>query len=107
MGVRWSPFAVGLGLLVAPLAAGYASAAAIIRDVAVATLVCVTALAAVQWPRVRAVQVLAAAWLVLSAQRTLDARASTVELAAGALLLVAALLPRRRRVPALTAPQRA
>jgi len=107
MGARWSPFAVGLGLLVAPLAAGYASAAAIVRDVAVATLVCVAALAALQWPRLRAVHALAALWLVLSARRTTDVRAAPVELAAAALLVVALLLPRRRRVPTLPAAQRA
>ena len=107
MGSRWATFVIGLGLLLAPLAAGYASAAAILRDVSTATLVCVTALASMQWPRVRLLNVLTALWLFHSARRTADARAASVELAAGALLLAAALLPHRRRVTSAPAPQRA
>ena len=104
MGVRWAMFAVGLGLLLAPLFAGYASAGAIVRDVSAGTLACVTALAAVQWPRVRALNVLAALWLVHAARRNADGRAASVELAAGALLLAAALLA-RRRARSLPAPR--
>jgi hypothetical protein len=105
MAARWGTFAIGLGLLLAPLVAGYASAAAILQDVSVGTLVCVAALAALQWPRVRAVNLLAALYLAYSARRTADARAAGVDLAAAALLLGVSLLPRARG--AVAGPERA
>jgi hypothetical protein len=110
MAARWGTFAIGLGLLLAPLALGYGSAAAIVRDVAAGTLVCVAALAALQWPRTRAVNALAALFLLRSARRALDHRTVAVELAAAALLVAVALLPRtrpRRASSLAPPPQRA
>jgi hypothetical protein len=107
MAARWGTFAIGLGLLLAPLVLGYASAAAILRDVSVGTLVCVAALAALQWPRVRAVNVLGALWLLLAARRTSDARPAAVELGAAVLLVAASLLPRARRAETIAGAQRA
>jgi hypothetical protein len=104
MAARWGSFATGLGLLLAPLALGYASAGAILRDVSTGTLVCVAALAALQWPGARILLGLTALWLLHSGRRSGEPRAAAVELVAGALVLALALLPRRRRVPPLARP---
>jgi hypothetical protein len=104
MGVRWGTFVIGLGLLLAPLFLGYASAASILRDVSFGTLVCVTTLAALQWPRVRLVNALAAIWLFSLGRSAGDGRTSAVEITAGALLLALSLMP-RRRTGALTQPR--
>jgi hypothetical protein len=107
MASRWGTFAIGLGLLLAPLAVGYATAGAILRDVSAGTLVCVAAVASLQWPRARVVHVLAALWLADSARRGSETRTAAVELSAAVLLLGLALLPRRRRLPPgeLAAPE--
>jgi hypothetical protein len=68
-------------------------------------LVCVAALAALQWPRVRAVNVLGALWLVHAARRTADPRPVAVDLGAAVLLVAVSLLPRRPST--LAGPQRA
>jgi hypothetical protein len=103
MGARWGTFAIGLGLLLAPATVGYAAAAPILRDIAIGTLVCVTTLTALQWPRVRFVNTLAALWLLSLGRGASDGRTAAVEIAAGALLLAFALVPRRRRAGALVA----
>ena len=102
----WGTFATGLGLLLAPLALGYSSAGAILRDVSAGMLVCVASLAALQWAGARIVLGVAALGLLHSGWRTGDIRTAAAELVAGVLVLALALLPRRRRVPPLATPQR-
>src|SRR5512138_3069015 len=98
MPARWGSFAVGLGLVLAPLALGYGSAGAILQEVAVGLLVCIGALAALEWPRARFLLTGPGLWLVHTGRGSGDPRASLAELAAGALLLALTLVPSRRRV---------
>ncbi len=109
MYARWGSFAVGLGLLLAPLALGYRSVAAILHDVALGSLVCIATLAALERPLVRFALALPAAWLVASARTSSDRGASAAELVAGALLLVLAAIPSARlarpRLPARPLPR--
>lgn len=102
MPARWASFAVGLGLLLAPLVLGYRSAGAVLHDVAVGLLVAIGAVAALEWPRARFLLAAPAAWLVHVGSGTRDPRAAAAELAAGALLLVLALVPSGRRAPRAT-----
>ncbi len=99
MPARWGSFAIGVALLLAPLVLGYGSAGAILHDVTMGLLVAIGALAALEWPRARFVMAAPAAWLVQTGRGAQDARAAAAELAAGALLLVLALVPSGRRVP--------
>ena len=103
MPARWASFAVGLGLLLAPVALGYGSAGAIVHDVAVGLLVCVGTLAALEWPRARFLLGAPALWLVHVGRSSGDARAAAAELGAGAVLLALALVPSRRRAGRKTA----
>lgn len=93
---RWSSFAVGLGLLLSPLVLGYGDAAAVLRDVAMGALVCVVALAAVEWPLARLALAAPAAWLLAAGRAGGDRHAAATELVAGGLLLVLAFVPRPR-----------
>jgi hypothetical protein len=99
MPARWASFAVGLGLGLAPLVLGYGSAGAIVHDVAMGLLVCIGALAALEWPRARYLMAGPALWLVHVGRGGGDARAAATELGAGALLLALALVPSGRRLP--------
>jgi hypothetical protein len=99
MPARWSSFAVGLGLLLAPLVLGYGSAGAILQDVALGLLVSIGALAALEWPRARFLMAAPALWLVHVGRGAGDLRAATAEIGAGALLLALALIPSGRRIP--------
>lgn len=99
MPARWATFAVGLGLLLAPLVLGYGSAGAIVHDVAMGLLVSALALASLEWPRARFLMAGPALWLVHVGRGRDDARAAAAELAAGALLLALALVPSGRRLP--------
>lgn len=98
MPARWASFAVGLGLLLAPVVLGYGSAGAILHDVAVGLLVCIGSLAALEWPRARFLLGAPALWLVHVGRGSADARAAATEIGAGAVLLALALVPSRRRV---------
>src|SRR6266542_2074141 len=53
MPARWGSFAIGLGLILAPLVLGYGSPGLVVHDVAMGLLVCVATLAAFEWPRAR------------------------------------------------------
>ena len=99
MPARWGSFAVGVALMLAPLVLGYASAGAILHDVAAGMLVAIGALAALEWPRARFAMAVPALWLVQTGRGSRDGRAAAAELAAGALLLALALVPSDRRVP--------
>lgn len=84
---RWGSFSVGLGLVLAPLALGYGHVAPILHDVAAGALVCVAALAALEWPVAQLAVAACGAWLVLSGRAAPDRTVTAAELAAGALLL--------------------
>ncbi len=100
MYARWASFAVGIGLMLAPVVLGYASVARILHDVAMGVLVCVATLAALEWPLARFVLAAPATWLLLAGRGSPDGAAAIAELAAGALLLVLAAFPSARHVPA-------
>lgn len=97
MRARWCSFGIGLGLVFAPLVLGYGSAGAILHDVAVGLLVCVAALAALEWPRVRFVTAAPAVWLLAGAHGADDGAAALAEGAAGLLLAALTLVPSGRR----------
>jgi hypothetical protein len=99
MPARWLSFAVGLGLLLAPLVLGYGSSGAILHDIAVGLLVAIGALAALEWPRARFLLAAPALWLVHVGRTSSDPRAAAAELGAGALLLALVLVPSGRRIP--------
>ncbi|HET8541856.1 MAG TPA: hypothetical protein VFL83_18405 [Anaeromyxobacter sp.] len=99
MYARWSSFAIGIGLMLAPVALGYGSVARILHEVAMGVLVCVATLAALEWPLARFVLAAPAAWLLLAGRGASDPVASAVELAAGVLLLGLAAVPSARFGP--------
>jgi len=99
MPARWGSFAIGMGLIVAPLLLGYRSPGLVLHDVAMGLLVCVAALAAFEWPRARFAMAIPALWLVAAGRGSGDAAAATAELGAGGLLLALALVPSARRAP--------
>ncbi len=93
MYARWGSFAVGLGLLLAPLVLGYGSIAAILHDVAMGSLVCIATLAALQWPRARFALAAPGLWLVAFARSSPDRAGALADLVAGALILLLAPIP--------------
>lgn len=99
MPARWGSFAIGLGLMLAPLVLGYGSAAAILHDVAAGLLVCVATVAALEWPRLRFATAAPAVWLLAAGRGATDPSARIAELTAGSLLLALALVPSPRRAP--------
>ncbi len=104
MRARWGSFAIGMGLILAPLILGYGSAGVVLHDVAMGLLVCVATLAALEWPRARFVMTAPALWLIAAARGNGDATAATAEMTAGGLLLALALVPSARRVPRAAPP---
>jgi hypothetical protein len=96
MYARWGSFAVGVALLLAPLVLGYGSAAAILHDVAMGSLVCVATLAALEWPRARFTLVVPGVWLAAFAPASAERAAVAVDLSAGTLLLALAAIPSAR-----------
>ena len=95
MRARWASFAVGLWLLLAPLVLGYPSVRAVLHDIALGTIVCAAALAALEWPLARCALALLAVWLLIAAN-ALGWSSRTVvanELAAGVALLLLSLVP--------------
>ena len=98
---RWGSFGVGIGLMLAPVVLGYGSAARILHDVAMGVLVCVATLAALEWPLARFVLAAPATWLLLAGRGSPGGAAPIVELAAGVILLVLAVIPSARFAPAM------
>ena len=95
MRARWASFAIGLWLLLAPLVLGYPSVRAVLHDIALGTIVCGAALAALEWPLARLALALLAVWLLIAAN-ALGWSSRTVvanELAAGVALLLLSLVP--------------
>jgi hypothetical protein len=104
MFARWASFAVGIGLMLAPVVLGYGSVARILHDVTMGVLVCVATLAALEWPLARFVLAAPAAWLLLAGRGGGPDRAAGVaELLAGVLLLALAAVPSARFAPSLRA----
>jgi len=99
MYARWSSFAVGLGLMLAPLVIGYHSVAPIVHDVAMGVLVCIATLAALEWPAARLVLAAPAVWLLLAGSGWSDPAAAAADVAAGTILLVLAAVPSARFAP--------
>jgi hypothetical protein len=104
MYARWASFAVGIGLMLAPVVLGYGSVARILHDVAMGVLVCIATLAALEWPLARFVLAAPAAWLLLAARGGApDRAAGAAELFAGVLLLALAAVPSARFAPSIRA----
>lgn len=102
MVARWASFAVGLGLMLAPLVLGYQSVAPILHDVAMGGLACVATLAALEWPRARFTLLAPGIWLVAFATSAAEPAAAAADLLAGSLLLALAAVPSAplaRRLP--------
>jgi hypothetical protein len=97
---RWSSFAVGLWLLLAPLLLGYGSVGPILHGVAMGLLVCIATLAALEWPGARYALLLPAAWLLRPGRGGGDPEAALAELVAGAALLLLTLVPSGRMTKA-------
>jgi hypothetical protein len=98
---RWGTFGVGMGLVLAPLVLGYAEVGQTLHEVALGLLACVLALAALETPALRFLNLLPSAWLAWSGQQSNVPLVGTVEMVAGALLLAFALAPRVRPAPRL------
>lgn len=98
---RWTSFAVGLALLLAPLVLGYREVGAILHDVAVGMLVCIATVAAIEWPPARFALAAPAAWLIWTGRGASEPAAAVAEMTAGAALLVLTLVPGARAVPRL------
>jgi hypothetical protein len=96
MYARWGTFAVGLGLMLAPLLLGYQDVAAILQDVALGLVVCIATLAALEWPPARFGLALPALWLLWSGRGGADPAAMIAEVGSGALLLALAAFPSGR-----------
>jgi len=96
MYARWGTFAIGMGLVLAPLVVGYQEIGPILHDVAIGLVVCILALAALETPALRFLNALPAAWLVWTGRLSNHAGAGLAEIVGGALLVVAALVPRAR-----------
>ncbi len=95
MRARWASFAVGLWLILAPLALGYPTVAAVLHEVALGLLVSVGALAALEWRAARFALVAPALWL-LAASDAIDWGSTAVaanEFASGLAVLLLALVP--------------
>lgn len=95
MRARWASFAVGLWLILAPLVIGYPTVASVLHEVALGLLVCVVALAAMEWPLARIGLAFPALWL-LAASDAIGWGSRGVarnELACGLAMLVLALVP--------------
>jgi hypothetical protein len=108
MYARWGSFAVGLGLILAPLVLGYREVASILHAVAIGLLVCIATLAAIEWPVARFALVAPALWLLWTGRAGGGTTAERLAgLAAGALLLVLTLVPGGRPAPRMTGRTRA
>lgn len=106
MWARWGTFAVGMGLVLAPLAIGYAEVGPTLLDIAAGLLACILALAALDAPGLRFLNLLPAAWLLWTGQDAPADGAGLAEVAAALLLLGLAFVPRARLPSRLAAAER-
>jgi hypothetical protein len=105
---RWGTFAVGMSLVLTPLALGYSQVGLVLHEVALGLLACVLALAALESPALRFLNLLPSAWLAWTGLESADPKARVAEVLASALLLAFALVPRARLTRRLgVAPGRA
>ena len=95
MRARWVTFLVGLWLILAPLVLGYGQVTAVLHEVALGLLVCVGALAAMEWPVARFAVAAPALWLVTAAGAIewASRAVSANELASGLIVLALVLVP--------------
>jgi hypothetical protein len=93
---RWGTFAVGMSLVLTPLAFGYSQVGPVLHEVALGLLACVLALAALETPALRFLNLLPSAWLGWSGPQSADPKARVAEVLASVLLLAFALAPRAR-----------
>jgi hypothetical protein len=94
MRARWFSFAVGLWLVFAPLALGYRTPWSVLHDVTLGLVICVGALAALEWPLARLLLALPALWLLAaSAELDFGLAVASNELACGLTVLALTLLP--------------
>lgn len=95
MRARWLTFGLGLWLILAPLVLGYDEVTAVLHEVALGLLVCVGALAAMEWPVVRYAVAAPALWLLAAADAIeWSSRIVTAnELASGLVVLALVLVP--------------
>jgi len=94
MYARWASFAIGLGLIFAPLVLGYQEVGPTLHDVALGLLVCILSIAALETPALRFLCAFPAGWLVISGRLSVDPAVSFTELGGGLVLIVAALVPK-------------
>lgn len=106
MWARWGTFAVGMGLIMAPLAIGYPEVGLALLDVALGLLACILSLAALDAPVLRFMNLLPAAWLLQTGRGASFTGAGVAELLAGMLLFGLAFVPRTRLAPRLAAAER-
>ncbi len=85
-----------MGLVLAPLVIGYAEVGPTLLDISAGLLACVLALAALDAPALRFLNLLPAAWLLWTGHEASAAGAALAEVAAGLLLLGLAFVPRAR-----------
>jgi hypothetical protein len=99
MVARWTCFAAGLWLVLAPLLLGHPTPGLVLHDVALGNLICALALISFRWAPGRRAIALPAAWLLAApgAMGWGSALAGASQRAAGAILLLAALAPPPRR----------
>jgi hypothetical protein len=95
-----------MGLVLAPLAIGYAEIGPTLLDVAAGLLACILTLAALDAPGLRFLNLLPAAWLLWTGQAASATGAGLAEVAAGLLLLGFAFVPRARLPSRLAAAER-
>ena len=94
MRARWASFAVGLWLVLAPVALGYGEVGTVLHDVTFGLLVSVGALASLEWPAVRFALAAPAGWLVVSRSTlALEPAVAANHLACGLALLALTLVP--------------
>jgi hypothetical protein len=99
MYARWASFAVGMGLVLAPLVLGYDDVSAILQDIALGMLICIATLAALEWPAARFALAAPGLWLVWTGRASSNPFAAVVEIGAGGALAVLALFPSGRFLP--------
>jgi hypothetical protein len=98
MVARWTCFAAGIWLVLAPLLLGHPTVGLVLHDVCLGTLACILALASFRSPPARRAAAVPAAWLLAAPWVVAwgSAAAGAGQRAAGLVLLLAALAPAPR-----------
>jgi hypothetical protein len=100
MVARWTCFAAGIWLMLAPLVLGHPTVGLVLHDVCLGTLISALALASFRWPLARRAAILPAAWLLAAPSVVAwgSALANRSQRIAGLVLLLAGLAPSPRPV---------